>query len=213
MKATMTRRQAGLALAAAEVSLGQEASRRMANPRLFTFVAGKTGPWRVTKIATVAGDPLAAAERLDVVHGEVAVLPRDAAWALRGVTSNARYTNSSEKASLVARQAALGRPEAARAALIPIRKTTAWWDLPQDERRRIFEESSHHTQIGLKYLPAIARRLHHCRDLGVEEPFDFLTWFDYAPEHTTAFEDLVAALRASEEWKFVEREIDIRLAR
>ena len=26
-------------------------------------------------------------------------------------------------------------------------------------------------------LPAIARRLHHCRDLGESEPFDFLTLF------------------------------------
>ena len=107
----------------------------------------------------------------------------------------------------------MGRPEATRAALIPIRKSAAWWDLPQDERRRIFEESSHHTRTGLRYLPAIARRLHHCRDLSVNEPFDFLTWFDYAPESASAFEDLVAELRATEEWKFVERETDIRLAR
>jgi hypothetical protein len=49
--------------------------------------------------------------------------------------------------------------------------------------------------------------------LGVTEPFDFLTWFDYAPEFGTAFEDLVDELRATEEWTFVEREIDIRLAR
>jgi chlorite dismutase len=93
------------------------------------------------------------------------------------------------------------------------RKTTAWWDLPQDERRRILEESSKHISIGLKYLPAIARRLHHCRDLGSQEPFDFLTWFDYAPEHAQAFEDLAGELRATEEWKFVDREVDIRLAR
>jgi len=46
--------------------------------------------------------------------------------------------------------------------------------LTQDERRAVFEEQSHHTAIGLKYLPATARRLHHCRDLGTEEPFDFL---------------------------------------
>ena len=43
------------------------------------------------------------------------------------------------------------------------------------------------------------------------EPFDFLTWFEYAPEHEVAFEKLLAQLRASEEWSYVDREIDIRL--
>ena len=112
---------------------------------------------------------------------------------------------------LKARQEALGRPQASLAALILIKKSAAWWDLAQDERRAIFEEQSQHNAIGLKYLPAIARQLFHCRDLG--EPFDFLTWFEYAPEHADAFEDLVANLRATREWSFVEREVDIRLER
>ena len=61
------------------------------------------------------------------------------------------------------------------------------------------------------YLPAVARRLYHGRDLG--EPFDFLTWFEYAPHDTDAFEALVAKLRETTEWAFVEREVDIRLVR
>lgn len=183
------------------------------NSRLFTFVGGKLGSWSVIGTKAVIGDPVPLAEKLDVVHGPVSVLPDGAEWALRGVTSNIRYVTRAEKDLMVAKQADLGRPEATRAALIPIRKNIAWWDLPQDERRRIFEERSHHVKTGLKYLPAIARRLHHCRDLGETEPFDFLTWFDYAPEHAQAFEELVAELRATEEWKFVEREVDIRLAR
>src|SRR5437899_2558752 len=48
---------------------------------------------------------------------------------------------------------------------------------------------------------------------AVGEPFDFLTWFEFAPEHATAFEELVAMLRATEEWSFVEREVDVRLMR
>ena len=76
------------------------------------------------------------------------------------------------------KQEMLLRPQATRAALIPIRKTAAWWDLAQDERRAIFEEQSRHIGIGMEYLPAVARRLHHSRELG--EPFDFLTWFEYA---------------------------------
>jgi hypothetical protein len=58
-------------------------------------------------------------------------------------------------------------------------------------------------------LPAVARRLYHARELG--EPFDFLTWFEYAPSDASRFEELVAALRDSEEWRYVDREVDIRL--
>ena len=72
--------------------------------------------------------------------------------------------------------------------------------MTQNERRRIFEDKSRHIADSLKYLPAIARQLYHARDLG--EPFDFLTWFEYAPEHAEEFEDLVGSLRDSEEWSY-----------
>jgi hypothetical protein len=45
------------------------------------------------------------------------------------------------------------------------------------------------------------------------EPFDFLTWFEYEPAHEAAFNKLLAALRATAEWAYVERAIDIRLVR
>lgn len=150
------------------------------------------------------------AERLAVVHPAHDV-SGDAAWTLRGVSSNTRYVTRDERTQLQAVQAGLGRPEATRAALIPIRKNAAWWALSQEERRDIFETKSHHTANSMPYLPAIARQLHHCRDIG--EPFDFLTWFEYAPEHAEAFEQLVKTLRASEEWTYVDREVDIRLER
>lgn len=179
--------------------------------RLFTFAGGDVGTWSIATTRAVTGESLPAAQKLSVVSG---VAPPGAAqWILRGVTSNTRYTTHAERVSLTSIQADPGRPEATRAAFIPIRKSAAWWDLSQDHRRRIFEESSRHVTTGLKFLPAIARRLHHCRDLSEAAPFDFLTWFDYAPEHAQAFEDLVAELRATEEWKFVEREVDIRLIR
>lgn len=132
---------------------------------------------------------------------------------MRGITSNERYVERAERQQLVAVQEGLGRPAASHAALIPIRKSAAWWQLTQDERRAIFEQRSRHTAIGLRYLPAVARRLHHCRDLGEDEPFDFLTWFEFAPEHAAPFEDLLAALRATPEWEFVEREVEVRLER
>jgi len=177
----------------------------------YQFVGGEHGLWKVTKISAYRGQPMEPVNRFDVVNGEIESAPVDTKWILRGLTSNVRYATASEIAELKSRQPALNRPDATCAALIPIRKSAAWWDLAQDERRAIFEETSHHNAIGLEYLPAIARRLHHSRDIG--EPFDFFTWFEFAPEHKGAFEELVARLRATKEWTFVEREIDIRLER
>jgi hypothetical protein len=181
-------------------------------PLPVAFVGGSTGRWRIERQETVVGTPLPPASRLEVVEGPGAARPAaDAVWVLRGVTSNERYVTSREQKELAGRQEPLGRAGSTRAALIPVRKSETWWELAQDERRRIFEDSSHHTATGLEYLPPVARRLHHGRDLG--EPFDFLTWFEFAPEHTAAFEELVRRLRATEEWIYVEREIDLRLAR
>ena len=91
------------------------------------------------------------------------------------------------------------------------RKSKAWWALAQDERRAIFEARSRHIKIGLEYLPAVARRLYHSRDLG--GPFDFLTWFEFAPADASLFEELVAMLRQTEEWTYVEREVDVRVVK
>ena len=180
---------------------------------MFSFLGGATGAWRVVNATTLIGDPIPEVPRLDLVSGTVTRPPDGSAWVLRGVTSNERYVTRPEKDRLVARQPALGRAEATCAALIPLRKNAAWWGLTQDERRRIFEDGSRHIATGLRYLPAIARRLHHCRDIGEHEPFDFLTWFEFSPAEAPAFDRLVAELRASEEWRYVDREVDIRLAR
>jgi chlorite dismutase len=174
------------------------------------MLAGPIGPWQIVSTTTVIGLPWPSADRLRVTNtpNETHQAPP---WSLRGITSNERYVQRHEKTLLQATQAPLGRPTSTRAALIPIRKTSAWWDLPQDERRQIFEAQSQHIQIGLQALPAVARRLYHCRDLSDHEPFDFLTWFEYAEQDTPIFEQLLHALRNSAEWSFVEREIDIRL--
>ena len=125
----------------------------MVNSRLYTFVAGNSGDWSIASVKAMHGEALPAAPRLAVVNapGET--------WALSGATSNTRYTALAEKQALTGIQSNLGRPTATRAALIPIRRKTAWWDLTQD------------------------------------------------------LEDLVGELRTTEEWKFVEREVDIRLLR
>ncbi len=180
----------------------------MITDNFFDFVGGPNGHWKVLTMDTVIGHPLLPIARLSVLphNGQQ---PNEGLWCLTGFTSNVRYAEKDEKDQLTAIQAGLGRPTATNAALIPIRKSAAWWDLAQDERRKIFEAQSKHTQTGLQYLPAIARKLYHCRDIG--QPFDFLTWFEYAPADADAFEELVGRLRQSEEWAYVDREIDIRL--
>jgi len=164
------------------------------------FSGGDLGNWRVVSARCERGDGLAGAGFVNVSTDPTA----GATWSLTGVKSNVRYAVRDEVSALAVRQEPLGRRRATRAALIAIRKSAEWWALAQDERRAIFEDQSHHTAIGMDYLPTIARQLFHARDLG--EPFDFLTWFEYAPGHADCFEDLVVRLRATAEWRFVDRE-------
>jgi hypothetical protein len=183
----------------------------MLRPGMFpvTFVAKEGGKYEIERIRTITGEELPRATHLSV-HHELVSHPHGA-WALRGVTGHVRYVERAEKAALDPASPGLGRPEATCAALIPIRKSAAWWALPQDERRAIFEQRSRHIADSMSYLPRIARRLYQARELG--EHFDFLTWFEFAPEHAAAFDDLLAMLRGREEWTFVEREVEIRLRR
>jgi chlorite dismutase len=180
----------------------------MTSPMTVSFTAGDAGSWRIASVAAITGAPLASAARLKLTSGYPA---HEGVWTLTGTTSNTRYATRAETDAFATRQEGLGRPSATSAALIPIRKSAAWWALAQDERRAIFEERSRHTAIGMDYLPHVARRLHHCRDLG--GPFDFLTWFEYAPEHAEAFDHMLTRLRATEEWRYVEAEVDVRLTR
>ncbi|MDX2229520.1 MAG: chlorite dismutase family protein [Leptolyngbyaceae cyanobacterium bins.349] len=177
----------------------------------YSLIGGKQGIWQVVNIQAIAGAGLAWAERVNVVNQAIAEPPEDSAWVLHCFTSNIRYATHGELTTLRAIQPPLDRAEAISAVLIPIKKSAQWWDMAQDERRAIFEEKSHHTAVGLEYLPGVARKLFHCRDL--EEPFDFLTWFEFAPEHTQAFDELLLRMRDSKEWDYVERELEVRLTR
>ena len=177
---------------------------------IFDFVGNTTGEWKVKSMTTLKGEPIESVSHLKKVPGNL-VQSETGIWTLKGIISNLRYTEKEDKDKLVAIQEDLGRPDATLAAFIAIRKSEAWWNLAQDERRKIMENKSQHTQTGMKYLPAIARKLFHSRDIG--ETFDFLTWFEYAPADADAFEELLAALRKTEEWNYVDREIDIRLVK
>lgn len=170
------------------------------------FAAAATGEWRIISITAATGESLPGAPFLSIDG-----VARDWVWTLRGTASNLRYTTAQERARLIARQEGLGRPQATRAALIPITKSDAWWALAQDERRAVYAAGGHYA-IGLDYLPAVARKLYHARNLD-GEPFDFLTWFEFAPEDEAAFDAMLVRLRAGAEWEYVTREVDIRLTR
>ena len=185
-----------------------------------SFLGGATGIGRVTGMAAVQGAGLAPVEGVTLSDEPGSDEPRSddpeqatapCAWRLRGFGSNHRYASRAELDVLGATQAGLGRAEATCAALIPIRKSEAWWRMAQDERLALFGIRSGHNRIGLDYLPGVARRLLHCRDLG--EPFDFLTWFEFAPADAPTFDELLRRLRATEEWSYVEREAEVRLRR
>lgn len=179
----------------------------------YRFFGGSHGAWQVTAQQTLCGEALPKVQAVDMIHldslQQAKPLLEPNAFCIDGYISNLRYTEAQERRQLVAVQEGLGRATARCAAIIPIKKTAAWWALAQDERRQIFEQQSKHIQIGMAYLPQIARQLHHSRDLG--EPFDFVTWFEFAPEHTALFDAMLLELRQSPEWQYVEREVDIRL--
>ena len=71
----------------------------------------------------------------------------------------------------------------------PIRKNARWWTLTRDDLRPLFEPRSHQTQVRL----------------------DFLTWFELAKKDTADFDRLLSRLGTSEEWKYVEPEVEIQV--
>jgi hypothetical protein len=174
-------------------------------PLWVAFAGGQTGQWAVARIDAIRGASLEPVTRLAIIEGSDGITSSGSgSWTLRGVVSHERYVTADEHNALASQQAPLGRPSSTSAALIPIRKSAEWWSLSQDQRRAIFEERSRHISRSLQFLPRIARRLHHSRDLA--ELFDFLTWFEFAPNDESAFDDLVGILRETEEWTYVERE-------
>jgi len=175
-------------------------------PDPIVFSGGSAGSWRVRNQGAIRGEALPSVARLD----KGAVPRPSAAWVIGGMTSNLRYTHASEKRVLDATPSVLGRPAATYAALIPITKSAAWWGMAQDERRAVIEDKSRHIAIGSDYLSVVSRQLVHCRDQA-GAMFDFLTWFEFAPADEGRFDELLGKLRASPEWAFVEREVELRL--
>jgi hypothetical protein len=157
------------------------------------------------------GQPLEPAPFFEIRNEYLMRVPVDFRWLLRGVTSHQRFANTSKESCQMLPLPQLGRLGATCAAFIPLKKKQAWWELSEQEKLEIYSGDPLKTASSLRNFQGIANQLHHSRDLG--EPFDFLAWFEYKPEEAGAFEEMVACLRASEEWRYVEREVDVRLVK
>ena len=178
---------------------------------LFQYIGGCSGPWRVDNVRTLCGAPLKPATHVQIANGRLNRLPLRSSWILRGLARNTRFFTREERLPVDSQRLWSNHSEATCAALIPIRKSAEWWNLDAEDRQEIIEARSREIHRGLGLIPAIARRLLFGRDLG--EPFDVVTWFEYAPKDAKIFDELANALRSSLEWQYVEREIDIRLVR
>jgi chlorite dismutase len=125
---------------------------------------------------------------------------------LRGVVQHLHYTTLEERADLTARsRAELPPSPQTTAVLIPIRKSAEWWQLAQDQRGAHFHSA--HTPVGAPYVETIFRKLYHSRYLGT--PYDFLTYFEFPVDEADTFRALLAALRATPEWAYVEEEHEV----
>lgn len=169
----------------------------MTEPLSVAFVAGPSGMWRMDGIVAPHGDALPPAARLAVLEGTDAGGP-GSRWVLRGSATDDHDEGQP-----------LGRPEARLGALLAVRKSPSWWDMASEERLRVLGDRG--SDLELAAHPSISRRLYRSRDLG--EPFDFLVWFEFVPDDEAAFEELLGLLRTSDEWSFVEREVDVRVTR
>ena len=175
------------------------------------YIGGSTGSWRVSSVTTHSGAPMKAVTHVDIAKGKIGRSPMGSSWILRGIVRNTRFVTREERPNLEPHYFKQGPVESTCAALIPIRKSAAWWNLEHDERQEIIEARSRQLGSGMRFLPAIARRFLYGRDLG--EPFDMVTWFEYSSRDQSIFDDLAGALRSSMEWQYIEREVDIRLIR
>jgi hypothetical protein len=180
----------------------------MSAPNPFMFSAGSRGPWAIDSVTAIRGQGLGSAVRLDIANASTAMLT-PALWRVRGLTSHAHYTTRAEADVLAAIERPAVRAAGTMAVMIPIRKSDGWWALAQDERRHILAETSQHVALGLAAGDAISRKLYHSR--AICEEFDFVTWFEFAAEHAPVFDKLTSQLRATAEWTYVVREVEVRM--
>ncbi len=175
------------------------------NDTCYNYVGGTSGAWEVSELTTYRGPPLVPVSHLEIINGPMERTPSSATWVFSGFVQNTRYVSREELLPPSSRRAFTAPPPRTCAALIPLRRSKEWWQLGDAVRREIQQSQ----QSSLRYLSAMVRRWRHRLDLS--DQFDCVTWFEYEPQDSSAFEDLLADWRASEEWKYIDRECDIRL--
>ena len=109
---------------------------------LFHYIGGIRGQWSVTRSVTYSGLPLKAVSHVEITNGPLSRTPGGTSWILRGIVSNTRYVTREERGDREPTRSRFGPADANCAALIPIRKSPAWWNLAPDERREIQESRS-----------------------------------------------------------------------
>jgi len=184
--------------------------RQLPHDAQYNYVGGNGGAWSVTSASALSGLPLARVTHIDIVRGPLSRTPPGTAWVLSGLVRNTRYVSREDFETRAPEIPHAPKSTAMCAALIAIRRSKQWWELGHQVRREILETQSDLWTAGLHYLTGMVRRWQHRRDLS--EQFDCVTWFEYEPHDAEAFDKLLTAWRASEEWSYVARECDIRLA-
>ncbi len=131
----------------------------------------------------------------------------------QGVTRHFQYTDDAQLQELNRRSISELEPsEHTTAVLIPIGKSEDWWKLAHDQRQAHFQNtgiSEGHTAIGLKYVDRIFRKLYYSRCLNDALSYDFLTYFEFKDVYEKDFRTLLAELRDTREWTFVNFELEI----
>jgi hypothetical protein len=144
--------------------------------------------------------------------GDLAVI-----LSLEGTERAPRYTSAEmdDYANQPAASRRSGR-QASHAFILPMNKTAAWWAMPALDRQAYFYphvdgESGcavpGHARAAGEGITTLFRRLYHNPD-GYQRPgeYDFITYFECAPEHVETFDRVHRALRDSSqnpEWRFV----------
>ncbi len=158
--------------------------------------------------------------RLDEVEKELRRRVGDTGTveALDGCVRAPQYTSASvaEWAYDQARAHGTGRDQP-NAIILPIRKTAAWWNMPELERHQYFyphhDRASHkcvagHAALGRDAAPRIYRRLYH-NPHGPGRPgeWDFVTYFECEDGDMPLFNETLETMRDTDknpEWRYVE---------
>ena len=109
-----------------------------------------------------------------------------------------------------------GRRTARNAIIMPMSKTSAWWEKTALERHSYFyphqEDSTSypvkgHAKAAEAGIKAVFRKLYHNPDgYQRQDEFDFITYFECTDENLPIFDQICRALRderQNPEWKYV----------